>query len=123
MERLAPVLANAEFTFEFKEPANLPNPMLAMETPVSAIRRRTTPRPAPADGDRAQRQNKSVMAGQRIGILVPTARQVHRGEDHRPCASPTGGTVLRRQGTQYRLLCAAGTRRAAAAGEIRSNTW
>ena len=31
MERIAPLLAEAEFTFEFKEPANLPNPMLAMQ--------------------------------------------------------------------------------------------
>src|SRR3954469_10832637 len=30
MEKIAPVLADAEFTFEFKEPANLPNPMLAI---------------------------------------------------------------------------------------------
>ncbi|MET4575219.1 ABC-F family ATP-binding cassette domain-containing protein [Ottowia thiooxydans] len=30
MEKIAPVLADAEFQFEFKEPANLPNPMLAM---------------------------------------------------------------------------------------------
>ncbi|HSJ81342.1 MAG TPA: ATP-binding cassette domain-containing protein, partial [Thiobacillus sp.] len=31
MERLAPMLANAEFTFEFKEPLNLPNPMLSID--------------------------------------------------------------------------------------------
>jgi ATP-binding cassette subfamily F protein 3 len=30
METLAPVLTSADFTFEFKEPANLPNPMLVM---------------------------------------------------------------------------------------------
>src|SRR3990167_2265760 len=30
MEKIAPVLADAEFTFEFKEPTNLPNPMLAI---------------------------------------------------------------------------------------------
>ncbi len=30
MERVAPVLADAEFQFEFKEPENLPNPMLAI---------------------------------------------------------------------------------------------
>ena len=34
MEKLAPVLAAADFTFEFKEPANLPNPMLAMQDAV-----------------------------------------------------------------------------------------
>jgi ATP-binding cassette subfamily F protein 3 len=31
MERIAPLLASADFTFEFKEPANLPNPMLSMQ--------------------------------------------------------------------------------------------
>ncbi len=30
MEKVAPLLAEAEFTFEFKEPNNLPNPMLAI---------------------------------------------------------------------------------------------
>ena len=30
MERIAPVLTSADFNFEFKEPANLPNPMLVM---------------------------------------------------------------------------------------------
>ncbi|MGA8515701.1 MAG: ATP-binding cassette domain-containing protein, partial [Burkholderiaceae bacterium] len=30
MEKVAPLLAEADFTFEFKEPANLPNPMLAI---------------------------------------------------------------------------------------------
>ena len=31
MEKIAPVLADAEFTFTFDEPGALPNPMLAME--------------------------------------------------------------------------------------------
>jgi ATP-binding cassette, subfamily F, member 3 len=31
MERLAPMLASADFTFEFKEPLNLPNPMLTID--------------------------------------------------------------------------------------------
>ncbi len=63
MEKVAPMLADADFTFEFKEPANLPNPMLAIsdasfgyhtdegiKTIVSGV-------------------SKSVLAGQRIGIL------------------------------------------------------
>jgi ATP-binding cassette subfamily F protein 3 len=64
MEKIAPVLADAEFTFEFKEPANLPNPMLAISDaafgyaaegaePVTILRG----------------VNRSVLAGQRIGIL------------------------------------------------------
>ena len=31
MERLAPVLTESEFDFEFREPANLPNPMLSLQ--------------------------------------------------------------------------------------------
>ncbi|MBK7675165.1 ATP-binding cassette domain-containing protein [Accumulibacter sp.] len=69
MERLAPALTSADFTFEFKEPANLPNPMLVMAgacfgyppavdapagTPPTVIVREV---------------NRSVLAGQRIGIL------------------------------------------------------
>ena len=59
MERLAPVLAESEFDFEFREPANLPNPMLALKgvscgyghTPI------------------VQHIDRTVLAGQRIGIL------------------------------------------------------
>ncbi len=59
MEKLAPVLTASDFEFEFREPQSLPNPMLAFDglscgygkTPiVSGI-------------------NRSVLAGQRIGIL------------------------------------------------------
>ncbi len=59
MERLAPVLTASDFQFEFREPANLPNPMLALDglacgygntVIVSGI-------------------SRSVLAGQRIGIL------------------------------------------------------
>ena len=69
MEKLAPLLAEAEFTFEFKEPANLPNPMLSMTDCSFGY-------PAPDDAPEGtpptvivQRVNKSVLAGQRIGIL------------------------------------------------------
>jgi len=59
MERLAPVLTESDFQFEFREPANLPNPMLALRdldcgygnTPI------------------VRRVNRTVLAGQRIGIL------------------------------------------------------
>ena len=65
MERIAPVLADAEFSFEFSEPANLPNPMLVLQdcdfgypgehgaAPTTIVRG----------------VNRSVLAGQRIGIL------------------------------------------------------
>jgi len=69
MERLAPVLASADFTFEFKEPANLPNPMLAMENASFGY---PPAEDAPAGTPSTtivSNVSKSVMAGQRIGIL------------------------------------------------------
>ncbi len=69
MEKIAPLLSEADFTFEFKEPANLPNPMLSM----SGI---SVGYPAPEDAPEGtpptvivRNINKSVLAGQRIGIL------------------------------------------------------
>ena len=69
IERLAPVLASADFTFEFEEPANLPNPMLTMNDACFGY-------PPPADAPPGssptvivRQVKRSVMAGQRIGIL------------------------------------------------------
>jgi ATP-binding cassette, subfamily F, member 3 len=59
MEKIAPVLADADFTFEFKEPANLPNPMLAIGDGVFGYEPKII----------LQNVNRSVLAGQRIGIL------------------------------------------------------
>jgi ATP-binding cassette subfamily F protein 3 len=66
LQRIAPVLADSEFEFEFRQPQNLPNPMLTMrdlscgypnpvagEPPITIVRHIT----------------RSVLAGQRIGIL------------------------------------------------------
>ncbi len=61
MEKLAPLLAEADFTFEFKEPDQLPNPMLSLREanlgypagPTVIVRGVTL----------------TVLAGQRIGIL------------------------------------------------------
>ena len=63
MERVAPLLAEAEFTFEFKEPVNLPNPMLAISDASFGYQT--------DDGTKTilQGVNRSVLAGQRIGIL------------------------------------------------------
>ncbi len=69
MEKLAPVLASADFTFEFKEPANLPNPMLAMQDAVFGY---PPPDDAPAGTPPTvivRNVSKAVTAGQRIGIL------------------------------------------------------
>ena len=84
MEKIAPLLAEADFTFEFKEPANLPNPMLSMqdvELRLPAARRRTGRHAA--HGDRAQRQQ--VGAGRPAHRHPGRQRpgQVHGGQDHR----------------------------------------
>jgi ATP-binding cassette subfamily F protein 3 len=60
MEKIAPVLADAEFTFEFREPANLPNPMLAITDAAFGYGE---------DKVILRKVSRSVLAGQRIGIL------------------------------------------------------
>ena len=66
MEKIGPVLADAEFTFEFAEPQNLPNPMLAMADASFGY-------PPPDEGSEpvviVRNISRSVLAGQRIGIL------------------------------------------------------
>ncbi len=69
MEKIAPVLADAEFSFEFQEPQNLPNPMLSM---VDTVIGYPPPEEAPEGTPPTvivRGINRSVMAGQRIGIL------------------------------------------------------
>ena len=69
MEKIAPVLADAEFTFEFKEPLNVPNPLLSM---LDASFGYPAPTDAPAGTPPTvivRGINRSVLAGQRIGIL------------------------------------------------------
>jgi ATP-binding cassette, subfamily F, member 3 len=69
MEKIAPLLAEADFTFEFKEPANLPNPMLSMQNVSFGY---PAPEEAPAGTAPTiivNNVSKSVLAGQRIGIL------------------------------------------------------
>ena len=69
MEKIAPLLSEADFTFEFKEPSHLPNPMLTMHQVSFGY-------PAPADAPAGtpptvivRDVSKTVLAGQRIGIL------------------------------------------------------
>ena len=69
MQKIAPLLADADFSFEFKEPANLPNPMLSMNGVSFGY---PPAQDAPADTPPTvivQNVNRSVLAGQRIGIL------------------------------------------------------
>ena len=51
MERIAPVLADAEFQFAFKEPASLPNPMLAIRDAVFGYRAEMAAKNEAADAD------------------------------------------------------------------------
>jgi len=69
MEKIAPLLAEADFSFEFKEPANLPNPMLSMQGVSFGY---PAPAQAPAGTSPSvivRNVSRSVLAGQRIGIL------------------------------------------------------
>jgi len=59
MERLAPVLTASDFQFEFREPASLPNPMLVLRDVVCGYGEKAVVRGV----------NRTVLAGQRIGIL------------------------------------------------------
>ena len=89
MEKIAPVLAEAEFQFEFLEPASLPNPMLVVSDGVFGYAAQDVlnapeseaPRAGPTgpasqlDTESATPRvilrgvNRTVLAGQRIGIL------------------------------------------------------
>jgi ATP-binding cassette, subfamily F, member 3 len=63
MEKLGPVLTASDFQFEFKEPLSLPNPMMALKDLQCGYKN--------PEGDVVivQNINRSVMPGQRIGIL------------------------------------------------------
>ena len=64
MEKVAPLLAEADFTFEFKEPANIPNPMLTVSDASFGYEQEDGPPKVILT-----HVNRSVLAGQRIGIL------------------------------------------------------
>ncbi len=64
MEKIAPVITSADFTFEFKTPEDLPNPMLTIRDAVvgyTDTAGQTTPI--------VRNITRSVVAGQRIGLL------------------------------------------------------
>jgi len=64
MEKIAPVLAEADFQFEFEEPAQLPNPMLSMRDAAFGYRQDDG-----AETVIVRNVTRSVQAGQRLGIL------------------------------------------------------
>jgi ATP-binding cassette subfamily F protein 3 len=59
MEKLAPVLASADFSFEFRAPESLPNPMLVIKHADAGY----------DDNVIVHDVTKSILPGQRIGIL------------------------------------------------------
>ncbi|HEX5806616.1 MAG TPA: ATP-binding cassette domain-containing protein, partial [Macromonas sp.] len=64
MEKIGPVLNEADFTFEFQEPAQLPNPMLSLRDASFGYRAE--------DGSATtivHNVTRSVQAGERLGIL------------------------------------------------------
>jgi ATP-binding cassette subfamily F protein 3 len=69
MEKIAPVLADAEFNFEFKEPLNVPNPLLSMLDASFGYPAPTGTPPGTPPTVIVRGINRSVLAGQRIGIL------------------------------------------------------
>jgi len=69
MEKVAPMLASAEFTFEFKEPANLPNPMLSITDASFGYTLASEDDSETITKTIVRGVNRSVLAGQRIGIL------------------------------------------------------
>jgi ATP-binding cassette subfamily F protein 3 len=86
MERIAPVLTSADFSFEFREPPALPNPMLSVRDAVFGY---TTVRPEPF----GSAQDRPVEGG------VSTVRQAHDGPgstrtEHVPIVQGVSRTVL-----------------------------
>jgi ATP-binding cassette subfamily F protein 3 len=67
MEKLAPVLTASDFAFDFREPMNLPNPMLVLDDVACGYRLAGLS----AGGERriVEHVQRTVLAGQRIGIL------------------------------------------------------
>ncbi len=66
MVKLGPVLMDAEFDFEFRQPQSLPNPMLTMRELICGYPNLVEGEPPVAI---VRHVTRSVMAGQRIGIL------------------------------------------------------
>jgi ATP-binding cassette subfamily F protein 3 len=64
MEKIAPVLADAEFSFTFDEPGQLPNPMLNLRDARFGYHSENG-----SDTLIVQNVTRSVQAGQRLGIL------------------------------------------------------
>ncbi|MBZ0225402.1 MAG: ATP-binding cassette domain-containing protein [Comamonas sp.] len=94
MQKVAPVLAEADFSFTFREPASLPNPMLAMRDASFGYH---APDGQPIPIMRGVTQ--TVLAGQRIGILGANGQgksTLVKTIAH--ALAPLGGTVTEGKG-------------------------
>ena len=94
MQKVAPVLAEADFTFTFREPASLPNPMLAMRD-ASFGYHAPDGQPIPI----VRGVTQTVLAGQRIGILGANGQgksTLVKTIAH--AIAPLGGTVTEGKG-------------------------
>jgi len=69
MEELAPLRAAAEFSFEFREPLNAPNPLLVMEDVNAGYRSENEKTGEIAEKTIVRGINFSLQIGQRIGLL------------------------------------------------------
>ena len=73
MEKLAPMLTASDFAFEFREPVSLPNPMLALRDVECGYRSASGDGAEAAGGQKTtvivRHVTRTVMAGQRVGIL------------------------------------------------------
>ncbi|RQO36243.1 ABC transporter [Herminiimonas sp. KBW02] len=69
MEELAPLRAAAEFSFEFREPANAPNPLLVMEAVDAGYRIEDEKDYSITEKKIVSGINFSLQIGQRIGLL------------------------------------------------------
>ncbi|TCS39553.1 ATP-binding cassette subfamily F protein 3 [Paucimonas lemoignei] len=69
MEEIAPLRAAAEFSFEFREPLNAPNPLLVMEDVNAGYHVEDEKTQASTDKVVVSHINFSLQSGQRIGLL------------------------------------------------------
>jgi len=69
MEELAPLRAAAEFSFEFREPLNAPNPLMVMEDVNCGYRIEDDKTGNVTEKAIVKRVNFSLQIGQRIGLL------------------------------------------------------
>ncbi len=83
MEKIAPVLADAEFQFEFKEPQSLPNPMLAIRDAAFGYRADAIDMQAAGEGSASAGALSDATASDRPAYATSAtvlAEQAARGE-------------------------------------------